>query len=85
MCFLLIVPDPSSLGAKMCCTTSLDYRPAMEIASPFATIPCSTRSIEPATTSAPGLDGAESLTPQRIQVFRKVWTRDYTLSFKDNV
>ena len=43
----------------------------MEIASPIATIPCSTHSIEPATTSAPGLDGAKSLTPQMIQSLGK--------------
>ena len=28
----------------------------------------------PATTSAPALGGAESLPPQRIQIFRQVWT-----------
>ena len=76
MCFLLI-PRSARFGSfftYLCCTTCLDYRPTMEMASPIATIPCSTRSIEPATTYAPGLDGAESLTPQRIQVFRQVWT-----------
>ena len=39
----------------------VDYQPTMEIASPTATTPCSTRFFEPATTSTPVLGGAESL------------------------